>query len=683
MVRGYNRSTEKFLGPGESAADPSLERSVQVAWKHHRAGRFDDARAIYERIIEQAPRHGHCLHLLGILHYQTERPDLALEFMVRSVAETPLSPILQSYLGEIYRALGRYDEAIEACRRALELKAVLPGALNTLGASLTAKGKVDEAIETLEQAVEFQPNLVEAHANLGLAFHAHGDYDKAVAALHRALEINPGFFSAFAVLGAVRHDQGRPDEAAACFRRVLEARPDDAPTWSKLATTLRSGGKTDEAIDCLRQAIRRRPNFAEGHANLGTMLLYARHQPDEAIACIQDALRIAPNFVEALQAMAGAQMVRGDFEEAARYSRHALKIKPDFMPAHLVLARSGRLASDDHDESSRLESVLERGGLSASDECDLRFALGMAYDQAGRFDEAFHHFQAANERKGVSGRFNFDDFAASIDERIAAFSKDLLDVRQSWGSDSDRPVFIVGMPRSGTTLVEQIAASHPRFFGADELEDLGTIERELSTALNSENPAASTMAVIDEAMARRLAERYLAMLDSLAPDASRVSDKMPSNFLRLGLIALLFPGARVIHCRRNALDLCLSCYFHDFRAAHAYTYDLGELGAYYRNYERLMAHWRDVLPIAMLEIDYENLVADQEAESQRIIEFCGLEWDGACLRFHDSGRAVFTASNWQVRQPIYATSVGRWRNYEAHLDPLKSALGITDMQEGS
>ena len=520
-----------------------------------------------------------------------------------------------------------------------------------------------------------------AYGNLGNVLRTQEKFDEAAAVYDQAISLNPAFAGVHAALGGVRHVQGRQEDAIACYGKALELNPGDAMTLSDLAVSLRALGRTDEAIGRLREAVRLRPGFAEGHANLGTMMLHAKQDLDGAMACYREALRIAPDFVEALQGMADCLGARGDFDQANEYSRRALKLDPDHMASHLAMANAGGLAGGEED-IARLETRLQKGGLSKTDQCDLRFALGAAHDRAGAFDAAFAHFAAGNALKGKSGTFDVSDFTAIVGRQIDVCTADFFDRRKSWGRDSERPVFIVGMPRSGTTLVEQIVSSHPAIFGAGELEEFRALALDLPAALGTDAPAAECAALIDREMAQRLAGRYLAHLDSLAPDATRVTDKMPGNFQRLDLVALLFPGARVIHCRRDPLDVCLSCYFHDFSQGHSYTYDLAELGAYYRQYERLMDHWRAVLPLAMMDVAYEELIADQEAVSRRLVEFCAVPWDDACLNFHQSVRSVFTSSMWQVRQPLYGTSVGRWRHYDSHLGPLKSALGTTDIGEG-
>ena len=322
----------------------------------------------------------------------------------------------------------------------------------------------------------------------------------------------------------------------------------------------------------------------------------------------------------------------------------------------------------------RLPSVLDHGVVAA------------AYDDAGDYDVAFGHYKAGNDLKKAASLYQADATSTYVDRVIATFGTEFFARMDRAGSQPELPVFIVGMPRSGTTLVEQILASHPQVHGAGELDYMRQItqalpERLAPDSVGGQQTFPECAAKIDTALAERIAEEHLQHLREHSASALRITDKTPSNFLRLGLIALLFPKARIIHCQRDPLDTCLSCYFLRFGQGQAFAYDLDDLGRYYRDYARLMEHWRRVLPSPLLEVPYEALVADQEGWSRRLIAFLGLDWDDRCLAFYRSERQVKTASVWQVRQPVYASSIGRWRRYAKHLGPLFAALGIEPPKE--
>ena len=318
--------------------------------------------------------------------------------------------------------------------------------------------------------------------------------------------------------------------------------------------------------------------------------------------------------------------------------------------------------------------------LPAGDAIRVRFALARHHADAGDHARAFQYFRIGNEmRAREAGRHGRTFDRAAVDglaERsIALFTPEFFAERGETGAPSERPVFIVGMPRSGTTLVEQILASHHAVFGAGELDAIEAITYRLSSAGRADAAYPDTVAGLDAAACRRLGDAYLERLATLDANAARVTDKMPANFRHLGLIALLLPGARIVHCQRDPLDVCLSCYVQNFTRGNEFSNDLGDIAVTYRAYRRLIDHWRRVLPVPMLDVRYEELVDDQAAVSRRIVDFVDLEWDPACLEFHANRRAVQTSSALQVRRPIYRDSIERWRVYQAELQPLIEALG--------
>ncbi len=403
---------------------------------------------------------------------------------------------------------------------------------------------------------------------------------------------------------------------------------------------------------------------------------------DEARAAYHKALELKPDYIKACLNLGVALLVQGRLDEAVASLRQAKAIDPDYVEAYYNLALSQR-GEIDNGSMRHLEAILARNRLSADEKLKLHFTLAKAFEEKGDADAAFAHYRRGNEVRRVAFAGDGVRFDAEAQDRLVActgavFTDQFFASHQSFGIASEAPVFVVGMPRSGTTLVEQIAASHPRVHGAGERWEMMVASHNLADALGTQAPYPESAAELDSGTAARLGEAYLGRLREVAGDAERVIDKLPFNYLLLGLIAVLLPRARVIHCRREARDLCLSCYFENFANPFPWPTDLYDIGRYHRAYERMMAHWRSVLPRAMLEVDYEDLVADQEGQSRRIIDFLGLRWDPRCLDFHRTQRQVNTASSWQVRRPIYATSVGRWRAYERMLEPLEAGLAGED-----
>jgi len=546
----------------------------------------------------------------------------------------------------VYRRAVRHHQAGALARAERDYRRVLREAPAHLGAlcdlaMLEARGGSPAAgIERLRRAIGRGLRAPELYNNLGVLLRAAGRLEEAIGAYREAIALAPAHRNAHFNLANALHASGRPAEAVARYREVVRIAPGDAQGWAGLGSALLDAGRAGEAKSALEHS-----------------------------------LRLAPEVPYTLNELGLVHTDLGEFEEAARCFRRVLERDPADARACLNLVRTRRIEDPEDPDVARIERAARAAGADPEARADLHFALGKVYDDCGRYEEAFAHFREGNELGRAGRAFDAAARMAEIERIAAVFDRALLARLAGLGSDSELPVLIVGMPRSGTSLVEQIVASHPQAAGAGELPDLAAAARELPAALGSERGYPECAAELDGERAAPIAEAYLARLaEAGGAKALRVTDKMPSNWTVLGLVALLFPRARVIHCRRDPRDTALSIYFRRFTQGHGYSFDLADIAAEMRAYRRLMAHWQAVLPLAMLEVDYEALVADQEAQIRRIIEFLGLPWDGRCLRFHETRRAVHTASAWQVRQPIYARSVGRWRHYERHLGALLEAL---------
>jgi len=397
---------------------------------------------------------------------------------------------------------------------------------------------------------------------------------------------------------------------------------------------------------------------------------------EAAIASYHDALALSPNDGMLWNDLGRCFLILGRFDEAVGALRRALAVDPDLTYAYRNLATCHRLAADDR-EMARLAGLAERADLSPEERAVASFAVAKVHDDADRYDEAFAAYDLANrlyrEARAVAGdRFDAAVLTREIDRSNAEFTEAFLSAVAGWGNPSELPVFIVGMPRSGTSLVEQIAASHSRVFGAGELTNIVEADAELGPV---DTPWT-------QATVRRVGDAHLERLHGLGGGADRVINKLPDNVFKLGVIATLYPGARIIFCRRDPRDIGMSCFFQKFAAGLVmFSYDLADCGRRIRETERITAHWKRVLPLRWLDIQYESLVSNLEGESRRLIEFLGLEWEPACLDFHRTERAVHTASVWQVRQPIYNRSVGRWRHYERHLEPLLRELASINPED--
>jgi len=554
---------------------------------------------------------------------------------------------------------GRVEEADMMCRQILAIDSRHADTLHLRGLIAYQRQSHDIAVDLISQAIAIDPRTARYHSNLGLAFNALARLDEAAASHRRALALEPDLPQAYNNLGVVLQQQDLQDEAAACFRRALDLKPEFPEAWGNLGNTLKDLGAPDEAAACYRRALELKPDFAELHNNLGSVLK-DQGRLDEAIACYRRALDLRPDYAEAWHNLGGGFLRQGRFGEAFTAQIQALRFGNDPCLSYYELSCCRRFTRADHTLIAEIESALQTQGLSGSGQALLHFALGKISDDLGEYESAIRHFDQANRLQRGSRVFDASKSVAFMEWSIAT-SQGVPQNAVSGlaSSDSELPIFIVGMPRSGTTLVEQILASHPGIAAGGEIGFwTETLQNVWAGATGRFDAAASQAAIRD----------YLDRLADMAPGALRVTDKMPHNFMILGHLSRLFPRARIIHCRRNPTDTALSIYFTRFTRAHDYSYSRRAIVDYYREYSRLMEHWRAVLPSdRFIEIDYENLVAVPDSASRRLVAFCGLEWDDACLASDRTERPISTASAWQARQPIYRSSAERWRHYEPWL----------------
>lgn len=586
--------------------------------------------------------------------------------IAHAAAAVPGDAAAHNNLGNALARLGRYDDAAAHYGRALRLSPDFAEAHNNLGHALLDLGRLDAAVLSLRRAIELKPRYAEAHDNLGTALLELGRPDEAAASHHRALEIEAEFTEAHNNLGNALLELGGFHEALMSYRRALEINPHFAAAHNNLGNGLRALGELDAAEASYQRALKINPDFAEAHCNLG-IVLRLQGRTAEAQASCRRALDLKPQSPEAYAVLAESSADRGDFAEAERMFERAISIAPGSPESWAGITRLRKMTRNDAAWLAQARRIAERG-LPPRREIGLRYAIGKYFDDVQDFEQAFMNFRRANElTKLRRAAHDSEQLTKTVDLIARAYDQSWVRRRRPDALESDRPVFVVGMLRSGTSLAEQILASHPDVFGAGELPFW-------SSALAGYQASALGAAESD-AVLPQLAGDYLQLLQRISGDALRVVDKMPTNFPYLGLIHAALPNARIIHLRRNPADTCLSIYFQHFEATVSYANDLEDLAHYYTEYLRVMTHWRSILPEhVLLEVPYEGLVAQQEAWSRRMLEFIGLPWDPRCLDFHKTNRTVITASKWQVRQSLMSSSVERWRNYEKFLGPLRRLM---------
>lgn len=574
------------------------------------------------------------------------------------------------------------------------------------GVALAAISRFADAEAAYRRAIALKPDLAQAYSNLGELFRSLGRYDEAVQALNRAVALNPRYAEAFGNLGNALKDQGRLQDAETAYRAAVMLTPDAAQAHNNLGAVLCDLGKRAEAERALRHALMLRPHFLEAHLNLSTVLKQ-QGRLDEAEMASRRALAINPDHAEAHCSLAGVLVTRDRLHDAETVYRRAIALKPDMPEAHynlgVALKFLGRLdearlaieravqlaprktiylhslsefkrfAADDPHLAAMEDLLSDADALAPEQQISLHFALAKAYGDLGRHDDGFQHLRAGNAIKRGTIAYDEATTLSDIARTGEVFSPAIMSRLAGHGAASSVPIFIVGIPRSGSTLIEQILASHPQVCGGGELPQFADAVTELGDSRGVSFPDLVTHLSGDAL--RQLGERYLAEITPLAPAAARIIDKTLSNFLHVGLIHLALPQARIIHAVRDPAATCLSCFSKVFATGQLYSYDLAELGRLYRHYRGLMDHWRRVLPPGrMLDVRYEDVVADLEGQTRRMLAYCGLDWDERCLDFHNTQRPVFTASSIQVRQPLYRAALDRVQPYRRHLGPLFAEL---------
>jgi len=615
-----------------------LRKHLEAGLALHRANRTEAAEACYNKVLEQDPRNPDALNLLGVIAQDRGRPAAAVQLIASALRSRHNFPEALSNLARAQRAAGDPEGAVATARRAIKLAPDLAEPRLQLGRALLDLEDNAGAADAFRAAAELAPNYLDAHVNLGAALTRSKDFAGAARAYQEAHRLDP--------------------------RR--------AETLNDFAIALTELERYDDALRCHERAIALAPDDPRVHAS-HAMTLKRAQDAEAAVAACRRSLVLAPDRVDVMLLLGGSLATLGRFQEAIAIYQRVLEVDPECAEARRSTVAAGEKQADAA-EIGRLRSTADDPDARPRHRVAAGFALGALLDKAEDYDAAFHYYALANRLRRarlIAEGEGFDPSALRhyVNATIERFTPALFAATRDWGDATEIPVFIVGMPRSGTTLTEQILASHPDVFGAGERPDIGHLTVRLTAnALGSLGPT------LEATLIRREALTHLARLQRLGGSALRITDKMPDNILYLGMIAVLFPNARVVFCSRDLRDVCLSCHFQSFSEGLPWTSDLGDCAIRALEIERLVAYWKSVLPLQIHEIRYEDLVTDLEGESRRLVAFLGLPWNPSCLQFHKTERQVMTASLWQVRQPLYTGSVGRWRNYARHLGPLLKGL---------
>ena len=643
--------------------------------------------------------------LLGRIQYDRGNTADALESFMSTLRVSPEHAKAHARAGAILQKQGHLEEAEEHYKQSIEKRPNQPRIIFNLGLIQQENELFAEAEACYTRGLSLKPDYVPAHANLGTVYRRRNKLPAAIKSYLKALEYDPEHARTWFMLGKTQQDLHRNKDAIHSYKKSSDFDPDNASTLLNLAVLQHKMGDYNDALVNFRCSSRLNPESAEAHYGEGTSLVSKGEQP-LAIKPFNKALQIRPDYPEALLGLASAYMTLQKPEDSLKYCKRAIQIDDNNINAHALEAtiyshmgmpekahnKLSTLLDENTDNVNivlsfsiickkidrqgeairHMERLLENKKLTASACRNLHFNLGKVYDSVGSYDKAFSHFDIGNALKRAT--FDHQNHAAEIQTMTGIFSQRFLFETGHSTITSNKPVFVVGMVRSGTSLVEQILASHPQIHGAGELTDIIQLVSSLHLMLEVNEQYPLCIKALTRDKLDIFASQYLSRINKMAPDALRVIDKMPGNFMHLGLIELLFPNSRIIHCIRDPRDTCLSAYFQDFSRSHPYSCNLSDLGTFYKSYQAVMRHWKNVLRIPIMDVHYEELVSNQEETSRKLVDFCELEWDSNCLNFHKTERFVGTASFDQVNEPMYSKSVSRWKNYENHIGALLDAL---------
>jgi tetratricopeptide (TPR) repeat protein len=617
-----------------------------------------------------------CCNLGLALQGLGKRNEAADQFR-RALALRPDFATAHNNLGIVLRELGQLDEALEHFLRAVELEPSFAPARTNLGQMLLDQGRAEEALPHCQEAVRLQPNMAALHHNLGNTLRGLERYVEARASYLEALRLEPELAQAHAHLGLTMLREGQPGDALPWLKRAVELDPENAAFHEFLGDLHMEREEPSEAIPCFERSLALSEEIRPGvHLSLG-WAMQEEGRLVEAREHYETALKIQPDSASAQLNIGGLCEEIGQLDQAEAAFRTALQVQPNFAVPHARLATLLRGKLPDQDLVA-LEERLKDPQLADGPRARLLFGLAHVLDARGDHARVAEYLRQANalSKQMAQGHREYvpADHEKFVDSVIKNFDRDFFARVAGLGHESRRPVFVLGLPRSGTTLIEQVLASHSQLFGAGELRLARQSFEAIPSAVDRSGPPMECVLYLDRASIQHLARAHLDRLLTLAGDrAERVADKMPDNYMYLGFLTALFPRATFVHCRRDLRDIALSCWMTDFRSIR-WANDLQHIATRFQQYRRLMDHWEAILPAPIHHVDYEETVRDLESVARRLVAACGLGWEPSCLEFHRHDRPIRTASVTQVRQPVYQRSVARWKNYQSDLGELFAAL---------
>jgi tetratricopeptide (TPR) repeat protein len=638
MQKGMFERAEKFFLAVLKVAPEITEAQNALALSYAARKQHANATTQFQLVLKSYPKDAHTHHNLANSLYELGELHDAIKHYNAALGINP--SLIDSHINcaIAYRAIENYESAIQHLKQALNLDKANAKAFHILGIIYTTLEDYPRALECLENAHHLMPSNVELHLSFANVLEKAGLVYESLIEYQALCNNNPNFTDGFLLYGELLFKTNRFEEAAECYKHALALTP-----------------KNSDILDSL------------GYTYVGLSNI------ESALKTFEIALKSEPNRVSSLIGMEQAYQNDGQLDKAIDLCDKIIALDTNTPTGHILKSRIINAKSND----KLIEDLLRFTDCDNKEEqAQVHFALGKAYDDRNDYQEAFKHYSIANTLKNKSLNYSREKTELEFTKLINFFTPDIFD-NKDIGATEDTPIIIVGMPRSGTTLIEQILSSHPDVMPAEEVNFWITTSKHLPLRLHTSTQYPECLNQLTQDSANEIAAMYMSTLHKIAGinnKAKYITDKMPHNFLNIGLIALLFPNVKFVHTKRNSIDTCLSIYFQNLTNYHSYAFDLNNLGSYYKQYERIMNHWHQVLPGRIIDINYSDIVSDPEYWARQLISHFDLAWNDRCLAPHKLERTVKTASLWQVRQPIYKTSIQRWKNYESYIQPMIEAL---------
>ena len=651
----------------QSALKASFERALEFLT----AGDAVMAEKICRRTIKEVSNSDPNIQvLLCVALIRQGRSGSAVKRLKHILRSFPDFPPAVEELGNALLAQNKPDQAIDAFQQALKINPENAAVMIKLGKIYSKLGRKDEANEMYQSALALEPTK-ERVATAAQAF-ARGQTEEAEKICRQVLREHPNEVDAMRLLASIANKLEQRDDAIILLERAVELKPKFAGAWADLAETYTESEKFGEALDAVQRVIKLQPNMPFGHMIRGS-ILGKKDDHEGAINAFKEALEIEPEHIGSNMGLGNTLKTIGRYDEAVKSYKKCIEAQPLFSEAYWSLANLKTYSFDD-DEIKNMEKHVQSQDLTPASKAFFHIAIANAKEKQMKYGEAWYHFHTGNELRRTSEIYDSVTTQVTHDALIETFDEEFVNSTKGSGCQSDAPIFILGLPRSGSTLIEQILASHSRVEGTRELPDISLLGRRLTKSKPPGIKYPDAVKHMTDEEKTEYGESYLETSKRYRTDKPRFIDKMPNNFAHIGFIKTILPNAKIINAKRHPLDSCVSSFKQLFYKGQSWSYDLFEIGEYYLEYERMMDHWHSLYPGEIYDIQYENIVNNQEDESRALIQYCGLDWEDSCLKFYENKRSVNTASSEQVRQPIYKGAMYAWKNYESEIGALKDIL---------